>query len=427
MCAAALSLRALISWLMPIPAEDGVNYLWMAERFAAGEAALAFEEVFPPLTSMLIAAPVALGLDPFRAGQLVMAIVGCLALVFIVRATDQVAPGFGWCAGCFAAVAPLPIRLGAEVYSEPLFVMFTAAAVWAGLRGAHLWLGLLVGLAFWVRPEAAVVVPAFILADRRAWRSVFPFGAMVLALACWRGWLGHGFRPIGELLEFVEARSVTGGGDLWAGVSQFVDNAASLPWLWVEAFGGVGLLAAWAILRGPRRGRAGLYWTLLFGVLVICGFLARRRFLVAWFAVAVPIAVAGFQALPPRIRGPVFWLVILSSLALCFRGRDVNRIAERQVGAHIAAHTSADDLVVTDMTRVLYYAGRRPNPPRLFGAEELIRESGEPKVRFVVLGSRRPAAPVVESALADEFCRAILPAPIEAAAADRGIVVLVRR
>ena len=323
--------------------------------------------------------------------------------------------------------APLPVRLGAEVYSEPLFVMFTAAAIWGGLRGSYLWLGWLTGLAFWVRPEAAVLIPAFVLAGRSAWRSAIPFAICVAALAAWRGVLGHGFRPIGQLLDFVEARSVVGSGDLSTGVAQLVDNAISIPWLWVEAFGLVGLLAVWGLVRGPRRGQAALYWTLLFGVVVVCAFLARRRFLIAWFAAMTPIAIVGFRALPLKARGPAFWLVLLTSVLLSFRGRDSNRLAERALGSYLAEHVLPAERIVTDMTRVLYFADRRPNPPRLFGADELIELSREPDVTFVVLVERGPAASEVEAALADLFSRASLPGPIEDAAAARGIVVLARR
>ena len=46
--AAGFALRLLVSVLTPVPREDGANYLWMAERFASGEAGLALSEVFSP-------------------------------------------------------------------------------------------------------------------------------------------------------------------------------------------------------------------------------------------------------------------------------------------------------------------------------------------------------------------------------------------
>ena len=79
------------------------------------------------------------------------------------------------------------------------------------------------------------------------------------------------------------------------------------------------------------------------------------------------------------------------------------------------------------MTRVVYFAGRRPLPPQHFGAEELIELGRDPAVRVIVLGARRPAAPQVEAALAGSFERADLPPDLARGAADRGILVLTRR
>ena len=85
--------RLLISWWTPIPTEDGANYLWMAERFAELDAAAALSEVFPPLLSMLVSVPVALGCDPFRSGQVLLAMAGALAVVFLARGAEVVVPG----------------------------------------------------------------------------------------------------------------------------------------------------------------------------------------------------------------------------------------------------------------------------------------------------------------------------------------------
>ncbi|MHC5071182.1 MAG: hypothetical protein ACYTGO_11930, partial [Planctomycetota bacterium] len=46
--------RVLIAALTVVPSEDGANYLWMAERFAAGDATGALSEVFPPLMPLTL-------------------------------------------------------------------------------------------------------------------------------------------------------------------------------------------------------------------------------------------------------------------------------------------------------------------------------------------------------------------------------------
>src|SRR5262245_48685597 len=83
LCALGLSWRLVIAARTPLPSEDGVNYLWMAERFAQLDARAALSEVFPPLLPLLTALPVKLGIDPFRAAQLVLCACGAAALPFL--------------------------------------------------------------------------------------------------------------------------------------------------------------------------------------------------------------------------------------------------------------------------------------------------------------------------------------------------------
>ena len=399
----------------------------MAERFAAGAPGDALSEVFPPLLSMLTAVPVALGIDPFRAGQVVLAIAGALSLPFLVRGAEAVAPGTGRCAGCLALFAPLPVRFGAEVYTEPLFHLFTALAVWAGLRGRMWALGWAAGVAFWVRPEAALLVAGFALArPRTAWRAVVPLVLSMAVLAFWRGSHGLGYDLIAKV-PFVWDRSVLGTGGVGAGVADFGAHVLRIPWLWLEAFGVVGLLGVWGILRARSRAQAPLYVTLALGLLLICMFLPRRRFLISWLAVVSPLAMVGFAAIPLRFRRVVFWAAILSSIALCFRTMEPNRAAERAVGEHLAAQLRGGETVTGDLTRVIYYAGQRPLAPRHFTVEELIAGGLRPEVRFVVLAARREGRPAVIEALAGSFERHGLPQELASAAEDRGIAVLARR
>ena len=124
--------RLLISSMTPVPSEDGANYLWMAEQFAAGEPAQALSEVFPPLLSMLLAPWIWFGADPFRSGQVLLAMVGALTVMPIVRASEAMLFGSGRCAGCMVVVATLPVKYTAEIYTEPLFILIGGFAFWAG-------------------------------------------------------------------------------------------------------------------------------------------------------------------------------------------------------------------------------------------------------------------------------------------------------
>jgi hypothetical protein len=417
--------RVLLAALTPLPSEDGVNYLWMAERFAQGDAAGALGEVFPPLLSLLTAVPIALGLEPFGAGQLVLALAGAIAVVPSVRLVEHCVPGHGRAAALFAALLPLPARFAAEIYSEPLFVLLGAAALLASVRARWVACGLLIGAAFWVRPEALLIAVALLLArGRRAWPAAALALAAVALLALARGLLGAGFDPLPKL-AFNQDKSILGNDGLGAVLLAFLANLARLPWLWIEAFALAGVLALLGLVRGPQP--RVLLVLLALALVLIAAFVPRRRFLVSWTFAMLPLALAGLAAVPARARTIAIALVAASSVALGLRVTDADRGAERDVGAFLGARLGAHQTLAGDMTRVLYYAGRRPLPPRHFAAADIVAAARDPAVRFVVLGARRPAAAVVERELADAFGVLRLPEPLRAAAAARGIAVLERR
>ncbi|MHC4815932.1 MAG: hypothetical protein ACYTFN_22910 [Planctomycetota bacterium] len=419
--------RVLIAALTVVPSEDGANYLWMAERFAAGDATGALSEVFPPLMPLTLVPPIWLGADPFRAGQVMLALVGALAVLPIIRASEAMLPGSGRAAGCMAVVAHLPVRFAAEVYTEPLFLLIGGLALWAGAIQRWWWLGLLAGLAFWIRPEAALLPMGFVLfRPRAAWRALIVFTLLVLALALWRSTLALGFNltPVGT---FILERTVFAEPDLGAGILRFLAQLLQLPWLWVEAFALVGLLALWGALRRKEPCTRPVLWVWLMVVVMIAAFLPRRRFLVGWMFTVAPLAAMGLATLPRRWHDLLITIIILMGLALSLRVTDPNRIAEREVGQHLSNVMSDGDVVTGDMTRVLYFAGQRPLPPKHFTVEQLTAMAATPTpARFVVLATGKPTAMPVEQRLTD-FTRAALPAKIAKLAADRGILVLERK
>ncbi|MCA8941124.1 MAG: hypothetical protein KDB80_01075, partial [Planctomycetes bacterium] len=380
--------RAFVSLLTPVPAEDGVNYLWMAQRFAENDVAAALSEVFPPLWSLAIAPFVALGIDPFRAGQFVAAVCGALTLVPVVRVTAILCPAAVRAAAWFVIFAPLPTRLGAEVYTEPMFHLVAGLATWNAMRGRPVEAGMWSGFATWVRPEGILVAVAFAIVERRAaLRLLLSAAIPVLALGLWRQ------RAVGEFIVFPKASF--NADRLWDEVPGLLDftwhwlgNAVEIPWLWCEAFAVVGVLAVLGMFRGRSRGSRPLTIMIALGIVLICGFLPRRRFLVSWFVAVVPLAAMALRSLG-RPRDAVFILAMLANILLSLRIQEPNRIAERRVGEYLGEQLAPGDLVAGDMTRVLWFAGRRPLPPKHFTADELIERARLPRVRFVVLGARR--------------------------------------
>ena len=183
---AGLLLRLVVGFATPIPAEDGVNYLWMAERFAALDPRAALSEVFPPLHPLLTAPWIALGLEPFRAGQLVAALAGVAILLPMRLVLGKVAPSASRVILWLVALAPLPVRFGAECYSEPVYLLVATCALAAALADRWLLAGLCAGIAFWARPEAVVIPIACTLARRPAGSLTWlPFlgGVGMLSLA----------------------------------------------------------------------------------------------------------------------------------------------------------------------------------------------------------------------------------------------------
>lgn len=417
--------RSLLAWLTPVPAEDGVNYLWMAVRFAQADAGAALSEVFPPLPSLLFAVPVWLGLEPFRAAQLVLVVAGALAVVPAVRIVESWRPELGRIAGVFFALAPLPARFAGEVYSEPLFLLLGGAAFLAGLRRRWWLCGALVGAGFQVRPEALLIAATFTLLHWRRALAICALPALaVLGLALLRVQFGSDF----ELLPkagFNWSKSALGAGDAGAVLTRLGGNLIDVPWLWVEAFAGLGLLAVVGLARRPRPAPAVLL--LVLAIVVIVAFVPRRRFLVSWTFAVLPLAMLGYDALPRRARVAALLLVVASSIGLGLRVTAADRLAERDVGAFLGEQLAPSQTLTGDMTRVLYFAGRRPLPPRHFTADEIVAAASAPDVRFVVLGANRPHAAEVEQRLRDAFEVYELPPALRELAAARGIVVLARR
>ena len=406
---AGLAWRLWFDSRVDMPSADGVNYLWMAEQFARGHGCDAVGEVFSPLLGILAAIPVAMGMDAFPAAQLVLAICGALAVWPMTRISEHFAPGTGPAAAMLTLFATRSVKLGAEVYTEPVFLVLASWSVLCGVRGRTWVSGMFAAIAFWVRPEAPLIPLAFVIVDRRTWRALVPVAGGVFALALWRGVCGHGFDPVPKF-AFILEHNVGASMPLW-------ERVALVPVRLIEAFGAILVFA----LVGVRRLRAPvLGWTLLLATLVICAYVPRWRFFVNWMFALVPFAAAGVRRLP---GGGRVWLpvAIIVSVALTFRGGvDPKRVIERRVGEYLGAQLRPGERIVGNMTRVLYYAGLRPLPPRHFHREEVERLARG--ARFVVVHSGR-----IPAITAPGMVALRLPPELAAPAAARGILVFERR
>ncbi len=416
----AFAWRLVLVARTPVPSEDGVNYLWMAEQFARGDFTTPLSEVFPPLLALLMAPLAHL---PWG-GQVVLALLGALAVVPIARLSAIVVGPEQrrayLVAALLAALSGLPARYCAEVYTEPVFALAIASAAVAGMRGRFWQCGVWAGAAFWLRSEALLLPLAFcVFAPRHAWRSMVVVGVAVALLGLWRHVAGLPFDALPKLDFNWEKANVGGDDTAWS----MLGDLAQLPGAWFEAFGVAGALAllGFVTARGQRGARP-LLLTLLLALIVIVAFTVRRRFLVAWWPLIVPFAVLGLWRLRPRWRNALLAAAVALSLFVGLRTTDPNRLAEREVAGYVRAQLRPGERFVTDLTRVLYFAGQRPLPPRHLTADELIAAARAPSVRFLVLGSRRATTPAVVASL-PEFTLLPVPASITA----RGIDVYARR
>ncbi|MBX3462826.1 MAG: hypothetical protein KF830_06620 [Planctomycetes bacterium] len=414
--------RVALAARTPLPSEDGVSYLWMAQRLADGEFAAGLAEVFPPGLSLLLAPWLRLGGDPVATAQafgIACAAATVLPLAAIAR---RLAPD-GWLAAVWLwPFGSLLARNAVEVFSEPPFLLAMALGTAAGLRGRWVLVGVAAGAAFWIRPEGLLLTAAFAAAHRRAALPALAptvAGPALLALARWSA--GHGFDPL-PLLAFHDLR------DDLPQRGAVVANLLQVPGAWLEAFGLAGLLglAAWRRRREPVVQALGGFC--LLQIAVVCTFVVRRRF---FLSAAVPVhalAAEALAALAPRWRiGVVAGLAAIGA-ATGWRGTiDAGKAAEREVGRWLASQLRAEQTLVGDLARVCWYAGRQPPPPRRLPPADLLASAAPAAVRFVVLGDRRPGFGELERGLAPGFDRASLPDELAALAAARGIAVFVRR
>ena len=418
----AVAWRWVLAMRTPVPSEDGANYLWMAQRFAAGDLAAGLSEVFPPGLSLLIAPLLRFGVEALMAGQIVGCVCGGLAVLPVAFAAERLQRGALLPAAVLFATTSLLCRSAAEVYSESPFLLLMALGTLAGLHRQHWRLGIFAGLGYLLRPEALLLPIAFVTWDRRALRSLLPAALGVGALALLRGFTGNSFDPL-PILAFHDGR------DDLPGRGAFLRNLLDVPWAYGEAFGPLCLLPLLLIRRTSAAARP-LLVQLLLNALVICTFVVRRRFFLSAAVSVVALAAAGLCRLRLPLRVAV--VVLCAGFGLghaWWRVTPQDRLAEKAVGRYLARQLHGDELVAGDLTRVLFYAGLRPLPPRHFDTGQLLAMAAPPAVRYVVLSadSKRGTYAATAAGLDATFARLGLPARLQQLADESGIAVFVRR
>jgi len=414
----------VLAWRSPLPSEDGVSYLWIAERFAAGDFAAALSTVFPPGYPLLLAPWIWLGGN----GETVAHWFGAICLAATLWPLARLATFAGaatvWPVVLLFAASPLPPRLVAEVYSEAPYLLLMAWGAWLGVSGRMLAMGTCAAMAFWIRPEGSLLAASFVLVTpRSSWTSIVPVAIGVLALAAWRWSVGHGFDPL-PIHTFHEGR------DDLSDRGQVLRNLLALPGPWFEGLAIAGALVLPALFRPGSRRLWPFVWQVALQVGVILTFVVRRRFFVSC-AVAVHVLAGTVLARFPREHRNAL-LVVALGIGLISGwngGIDADRAVERDLGVWLRPQLGADDRLVSDLPRVVFFAGEPPLPPRHFTLEQMLDQIAGADVAWVVVRDRSERVPFaeLEPQLAQRFQRVVLPAGLAEGAAGRGVAVFRRR
>ncbi|MBL8751485.1 MAG: hypothetical protein JNK78_20190 [Planctomycetes bacterium] len=423
--AAALVWRLVLVLRTPVPSGDGCSYLWIARQIAEGRVALGLSEVFPPGFPLLCAPFLALGGDDWTVGACVCVVAAALTVWPLVRIADLLRPGAGVSAAILWVSSSLLARNAAEVFSEPTYLLAMAIGTLCGLRAQWWRLGIWSGIAFWIRPEGLVLAAAFVLVERRrALVALVPVVLAVAALAAFRWWHGQGFDPLPILAFHTNERD-----DLPERGAVFA-NLVQVPLRWFEAFGGAGVLPLLLFVPALRSGRpaGALVWQVAMQIGAICTFVTRRRFLLSAAVPVIALAGVAAAALAPRTRRIVLVLLVAFEGVTAWRGvTDADRVAERQVGEYFGQELRPGERIVTDLTRILWFAGQRPLWPRHFRVEELVALAAAPDSRFVALREKHESFPEIAKGIESGWVRAQLPERLDRSVRERGIAVFQRR
>lgn len=118
-----------------------------------------------------------------------------------------------------ALLTPSYLMYSSIVMSEPVFLAIGLAALWLGMRGRAIGSGLLFGVTAWIRPLAAPIGIAWIVARRRRRHELLP-GASVLLLVL----------AIGAFWLFWWSGSLTSSLETYRSDARAYGNASVLTW-----------------------------------------------------------------------------------------------------------------------------------------------------------------------------------------------------
>lgn len=430
----ALLVRLLHGWRVDMPSNDGVQYLWQALCFAEGDLAGGMQSALPPGLGFALAPWVALGLEPEIAAELLLSFCGAgAALLLYLLARVLALREQALLIGLAFALSPVAVRFAAEAYSEPLFLLLTSGFALAWQLDRLRLAALLLGVAYWVRPEAAafgVLLLGKIPSQRRVAVQAAALAIVVALLEPMLRWWVTGEFLLTPLLGFY--------GDGLIDHGTWLDRLMAWPRAALEGYLALLVVAPFLFCRGPvaksqARSSLGALWA-AFALLQFAqlGLQVKPRFFESQLALVLLLLAAYLRRgrLPPRLRAlpaGLLLLLILPTLGDLWGPPRIDKAAERAIGIELRKEGIERGELVTDMPRVAYFAGLAPPPPAEWTNELLLQELEAGRARVLVLGAKRPGRVELTMQLRDSFYFAELPAAVEdAPGSDRLLVMRAR-
>lgn len=294
------------------------------------------------------------------AGKLPNALLAVLAVALMMRLCAQVGGGErgALLAGLLAAGSPYLLMYGASAFTDMSLLCFALAAVSCGMARRWAGSGMLMGLAFWCKPQALFVLPLLLAlpmlrsASRFAWLRVLLSMLLVGGLLL----LWDGARPETSIFQLAAANNLTA--DIFARPASWWSRLIA----WLGAAGWLlgpplisGIFLAAAAINGRKGQNRRLVWALCALVAVFIAahsilnlnLYARYLLLVLTpLVLLIACSVAGGR----RLRIAIAILAVLGAL---WTGRQGSPLEEAR-GQHAGIDALADYLKGTPVATVVY-------------------------------------------------------------------------
>jgi len=371
--AAAICWRWLLGIRAPLPGVDDCWDLFAAQQLAAGQWRELAALWWRPLWALLLAPIVWLGAEPFAAAQVLACVCGGLAAWPVALAAERIRQGAGIPAAVLVLAASLPSHA-------------------AGLGSAVALGNLLVATMLWA------------LMNTR----------LALALVLWSlavGMVPRQLAPTGELPDGMLTAGLAG---CWSSLR--IGWSVLLP------------IACLSLLPDPKRARSLLPCWVLFGLVLVVGLAVGNglRSWPLWAPLPAVLAAVAISRLPYRARDVLLALLVAFEFHAAWQHAEPrDRIVQRLLGQQLRGQIAPGQRLVSDLPRLLLFAGQAPQPIR--DGEALLQAAAAEGVGALVLSGRRLLSPTLTATLASRYLRHQVSGALRDLVAEADLQVFLRR